>query len=131
MKITIELGKDEIESLDELTSLVDSLKELTLCMEQHIERQKKLAGYDRRALNIQNEAAVNKCIPNEDKICGQETGDAKLPARQRILSDEEKKNLKDEEIFMIEYGLYTSFVADRYWSRVFKAIYGYSPSLLL
>lgn len=63
------------------------------------------------------------------EIPGQAEG-IKIPARRRILPDKEKKGLRDEDVFMREYGLYTSFVADEYWSGIFKAIYGYSPSLL-
>lgn len=77
------------------------------------------------------EVAWNECMINEDKIREQEIEDGKLPVRQRILSDEEKKDLKNEEIFRKEYGLYTNFAVNQYWSSVFKEIYGYSPSLPL
>lgn len=77
------------------------------------------------------EVAYNERIINQDKIREQKLEAGKIPVRQRILSDEEKKGLKNEEIFRKEYGLYTNFVVDRYWSSVFKAIYGYSPSPLL
>lgn len=76
------------------------------------------------------EVASNERIINEDKIREQELEGGKIPARQRILSNEEKENLKDEEIFRKEYGLYTNFAINGYWRNVFKGIYGYNPSLL-
>lgn len=76
------------------------------------------------------EVASNERIINEDKIREQELEGCKLPVRQRILSNEEKKNLKNEEIFRKEYGLYTNFSINGYWRNVFKEIYGYNPSLL-
>lgn len=79
---------------------------------------------------IITEVADNGNMNNRNKIPQQEVGDAKIPVRQRILSNEEKKNLTDKEVFMKEFGLYTNFVLDDYWSNVFREIYGYSPSLL-
>ena len=72
------------------------------------------------------EVAGNEQIIQKDKIRAREIEDAKLPPKQRILSEQEKKGLSKEQIFMKEYGLYTSFAINRYWSGVFKEIYGYS-----
>lgn len=66
----------------------------------------------------------------EDKIQRRKPEEIEAPPRQRILSDEEKKGLSDMQIFMKEYGVYTSFVINDYWINAFKAIYGYNPSLL-
>lgn len=74
--------------------------------------------------------AENKQIIQKNKFQARKIEEAKIPPKQRVLSDQEKIGLKNEEIFMKEYGLFTSFVADHYWSSVFKRIYGYSPSLL-
>lgn len=50
--------------------------------------------------------------------------------RKKIpLSPEEKKGLSNEIIFMREYGLYTGFIYDSYWSNKFKENYGYEPEL--
>ncbi|MCM1258453.1 MAG: hypothetical protein NC307_11445 [Roseburia sp.] len=76
------------------------------------------------------EVARNEQIIQEDKIQSKGIGNAKFPPRKKILSDQEKKGLSNEQIFMKEYGLYTSFAINRYWSSVFKEIYGCSPSLL-
>ena len=69
------------------------------------------------------------CVVTDE--CGHKNEKCDIPKRKRILTDEEKRNLSNEEIFMKEYGLYTSFCVSRYWCEVFKEIYGYNPSLLV
>lgn len=88
------------------------------------------AYYAQGLENADNMEDVCGSVNNRNKIPQQKVGDVKIPARQRILSSEEKKNLTDTEVFMKEFGLYTNFVLDDYWSNVFREIYGYSPSLL-
>lgn len=73
---------------------------------------------------------LHDSMDTEDWKTPGQAKETEIPARRKILSDKEKKGLRDEDVFMQEYGLYTGFVADEYWSNIFKAIYGYSPSLL-
>ena len=47
--------------------------------------------------------------------------------RYAPLTEEQKKGLSDKEIFMREYGLYTSWIYDSFWVNTFKEIYGYMP----
>lgn len=72
-----------------------------------------------------------ECKLETEKKQEENTEDLSIPERKRVLTDEEKHGLSNEEIFMREYGVYTSFCINKYWSEVFRAIYGYSPSLLV
>lgn len=135
IKMEIVLTKDELDALDWARStmnLMDDDEDIDNYTDWQLEcLELNLAAGS--VLNRIYEVAKNQqrlqSIINKDKIRGRETEFVTIPARRKILTDEEKKNLRDEDVFMQEYGLYTSFVADRYWSSIFKAIYGYNPSL--
>lgn len=136
IKIEIALTKDELCALDWARSsmnLMDDEEDIDNYTDWQLEcLDRNLAAGS--VLNKICEVAKNQKrlqdIINKDKIRGRETEVVTIPARRRILSDKEKKDLRDEDVFMREYGLYTGFVADEYWRNIFKAIYGYSPSLL-
>lgn len=125
MKIEVGILKEEWEAI----TWMDTVKKI---MNDVTEDPGVLNGLENvcSLLDRIYEVAGNEQIIQEDKIRAREIENAKLPPRQRILSDQEKKGLSKEQIFMKEYGLYTSFAINRYWSGVFKEIYGYSPSLL-
>lgn len=136
IKIEIALTKDELYALDwarSVMNLMDDEEDIDNYTDEQLERlELNLAAGS--VLNKICEVTKNQqrlqSIINKDKIRGREGEVIKIPARRRILSDKEKKDLRDEDVFMQEYGLYTGFVADEYWNKIFKVIYGHSPSLL-
>ena len=47
----------------------------------------------------------------------------------RPLSEKEKLGLSNEQIFMRERGLYSSFIYSEKWCNLFREIYGCDPEL--
>lgn len=136
IKIEIALTRDELYALDwarSVMNLMDDKEDIENYTDDQIERlELNLAAgsvLNRICEVAENQRRLQKII-DKDKTCGQEGEVIEIPGRRRILTDEEKKDLRDEDVFMQEYGLYTSFVADEYWNKIFKVIYGHSPSLL-
>lgn len=125
MKVTIGILKEEWEAI----TWMDKIKDLVYDATEEKEILDALENISDLLERIYK-VAENKRIIHREEILREEIDSIKIPDAKRMLSAKEKQGLNNEQIFMKEYGLYTSFAADPYWSNVFKQIYGYSPSLL-
>lgn len=125
MKVTIGILKEEWEAI----TWMDKIKDLVYDATEEKEILDALENISDLLERIYK-VAENKRIIHREEILREEIDSIKIPDAKRMLSAKEKQGLNNEQIFMKEYGLYTSFAVDPYWSNVFKQIYGYSPSLL-